>query len=61
MAIFWRHRPDPEQASRTVPARVGPNGDGSTFFITFFQPPLLDDVAFDAAAKEIEVELMQLK
>jgi hypothetical protein len=50
-----------EQASWTVPARVVPNGGGSTFLMTFFQPPALDDVAFDAAAKEVEVELMQLK
>ena len=50
-----------EQASWTVPARVVPNGEGSTFFMTFFQPPVLDDVAFDAAAKEVDVELKQLK
>ena len=29
--------------------------------MTFFQPPALDDAAFDAAAKEVEVELKQLK
>jgi hypothetical protein len=34
---------------------------GSTFFMTFFQPAVLDDLAFDAAAKEVEVELKQLK
>src|SRR5271154_5364513 len=50
-----------EQASWTVPARVVPNGGGSTFFMTFFQPPALDDAAFDAAAKEVDVELKQLK
>jgi hypothetical protein len=50
-----------EQASWTVPARVVPNGGGSTFLMTFFQPPVLDDAAFDAAAKEVDVELKQLK
>jgi len=50
-----------EQASWAVPARVVPNGEGATFFMTFFQPPVLDDAAFDAAAKEVDVELKQLK
>jgi hypothetical protein len=50
-----------EQASWTVPARVVPNGEGCTFFMTFFQPPVLNDAVFDAAAKEVEVELTQLK
>jgi hypothetical protein len=49
------------QASWTVPARVIPNGEGSTFLMTFFQPPVLDDNAFDAAAKEVDVELAKLK
>lgn len=49
------------QASWTVPARVVPNGDGSTFMMTFFQPHALDDEAFDAAAKEVETELAKLK
>ena len=53
----WR---DP-QASRTVPARIFPNGDGCTLLMTFFQPPVLDDPAFDAAATEVEVELAKLK
>jgi hypothetical protein len=29
--------------------------------MTFFQPRTLDDMAFDAAAKEVDVELKQLK
>lgn len=49
------------QASWTVPARVVPNGEGSTFMMTFFQPPALDDKAFDAAAKEVDSELARLK
>jgi uncharacterized protein YndB with AHSA1/START domain len=49
------------QASWTVPARVIPNDDGSTFLMTFFQPPVLDDGAFDAAAKEVDIELAKLK
>jgi hypothetical protein len=50
-----------EQASWTVPARVVPNGGGATFLMTFFQPPVLDDAAFDAAAKEVDIELKRLK
>jgi hypothetical protein len=49
------------QASWTVPARVIPNGDGSTFMMTFFQPPVLDDKAFEAAVKEVDTELAKLK
>lgn len=54
---LWK---DP-QSSWTVPARVVPNGDGSTFLMTFFQPPVLDDKAFDAAAREVDTELARLK
>jgi hypothetical protein len=50
-----------EQASWTVPAGVVPNGGGSTVLMTFFQPPVLDDAAFEPAAKEVEVELKQRK
>jgi uncharacterized protein YndB with AHSA1/START domain len=49
------------QASWTVPARVVPNGDGSTFMMTFFQPPVLDDKEFDVAAQEVDTELAKLK
>lgn len=54
---IWK---DP-QASWTVPARIIPNGDGCTFLMTFFQPPVLDDRAFDAAARELDTELTRLK
>lgn len=54
---LWR---DP-QASWTVPARVVANGDGCTFLMTFFQPPTLDDKAFDAAANDVDIELAKLK
>ncbi len=54
---LWK---DP-QASWTVPARVVPNGDGATFLMTFFQPPVLDDHAFDAAANEVDIEMAKLK
>lgn len=54
---IWK---DP-QASWTVPARVVPNGNGCTFLITFFQPPVLTDAAFDAAAKEVDREMAKLK
>ncbi len=28
---------------------------------TFFQPPVLDNAAFDSAAKKVEIELAKLK
>ena len=37
------------------------DGDGSTFLMTFFQPPVLDDRAFDDAANEVGTELAKLK
>lgn len=49
------------QASWTVPARVVPNSEGCTLMMTFFQPPVLDDAAFEAAAQEVEKELNKLK
>jgi hypothetical protein len=49
------------QASWTVPARVFANGSGCTFLMTFFQPPVMDDNAFEAAAKEVDIELQKLK
>jgi hypothetical protein len=49
------------QASWTVPARVVPNGRGAEFFITFFQPPALDDDEFDRQAALIDTELAALK
>jgi uncharacterized protein YndB with AHSA1/START domain len=50
------HRWKDPQASWAVPARVVPNGDGCTFVMTFFQPSVMDDAGFDAAAREIETE-----
>ncbi len=54
---IWRD----SQASWSVPARVVPNGRGCTFLMTFFQPPALDDRSFDAAAREVDIELRKLK
>lgn len=54
---IWK---DP-QASWTVPARLVANGEGCTFMMTFFQPPAMDDAAFDAASQEVEKELSKLK
>jgi hypothetical protein len=54
---LWK---DP-QASWTVPARIIANGLGRTFPMTFFQPPVLDDRAFDAAGKEVDLELNKSK
>lgn len=49
------------QASWTVPARVVPNGEGCTFMMTFLQPPVMNDAVFDAASREVDVELNKLK
>lgn len=49
------------QAAWTVPARIVPNGRGSEFLITFFQPPVLDDDEFDRQAALVDTELATLK
>lgn len=49
------------QASWTVPARVVPNGDGTEFMMTFFQPPSFDDAFFDEQIKLVDRELATLK
>ena len=48
-------------ASWTVPARVVPNGDGSEFMITFFQPPSFTREFFEEQAALVDRELAQLK
>lgn len=54
---IWK---DP-QASWTVFARVVPNGEGATFMMTFFQPPILSDEQFDQAMREMDIEMGQLR
>jgi hypothetical protein len=49
------------QAAWTVPARVVPNGRGTDFLITFFQPAVLDDDEFDRQAALFDTELAMLK
>ncbi|MGH7084700.1 MAG: SRPBCC family protein [Acetobacteraceae bacterium] len=49
------------QASWTVYARVIPNGGGSEFMITFFQPPGFTDAFFDEQIKLVDFELAKLK
>jgi hypothetical protein len=49
------------QAAWTVPARVVPNGRGTQFLITFFQPAVLDDDEFDRQAALIDTELATLQ
>ena len=67
-----RIRPNPElgtldhdfiapDASWTVPARVVPNGSGSEFMITFFQPRSFTRDFFEEQAALVEKELAQLK
>ncbi len=53
----WR---DP-QATWKVYARVVPNGAGSTFLITLFQPTVMTDPQFDHAMKEMDIEMAKLK
>ena len=54
---IWK---DP-QASWTVYSRVVPNGTGSTFMMTFFQPPIMSDQQFELAMKEMDLEMNKLK
>jgi hypothetical protein len=49
------------QAGWTVPARVVPNGQGSEFMMTFFQPPTFSDSFFDEQIKLVDIELARLK
>lgn len=49
------------QAAWTVPARVVPNGRGTEFLITFFQPAILADDEFDRQIALIDTELATLK
>jgi hypothetical protein len=45
----------------TVPARVVPNGTGTLFMITFFQPPAFSDEFFDQQTALVDTELAKLK
>jgi hypothetical protein len=49
------------QARWEVPTRVVPNGHGTEFMMTFFQPPSFTDRFFDEQIKLIDIELEQLK
>ena len=49
------------EAQWTVPARVVPNGSGSLFTITFFQPPVFSDDVFDQQTTLVDQELATLK
>ncbi len=49
------------QAQWTVPARAIPNGTGSTFLMTLFQPPQMSDEDFDKAMKDMDKEFARLK
>ena len=49
------------EAQWTVPARVVPNGSGTLFTITFFQPPVFSDDFFDQQTALVERELSTLK
>ena len=48
-------------ASWTVHARVVPNGTGTLFMITFFQPPTFTDEFFDQQTALVDKELAMLK
>ena len=53
--------PDEPEWMATVPARVVANGRGADFVMTIFQPPELDDEAFDRELAVIATELTTLK
>jgi hypothetical protein len=55
------HDFDDREASWSVPARVVPNGDGSEFMMTFFQPPGFADAYFDQQIALVDVEMATLK
>jgi hypothetical protein len=48
-------------ASWSVPARVVPNGTGSEFMITFFQPAHFTGEIFDEQVSLVDKELAKLK
>jgi hypothetical protein len=48
-------------ANWTVPARVVPNGSGSEFMITFFQPPSFTKEFFEEQVALVDKELAQSK
>ncbi len=45
----------------TVPARAVANGRGADFLMTIFQPPQLDDEAFDHWLADTATEFTTLK
>lgn len=49
------------EAAWSVPARVVPNGEGSEFMITFFQPPGFTDDYFDQQIALVDKEMAALK
>lgn len=49
------------QATWDVYGRVVPNGAGCTVLMTLFQPPVMDDAMFDAAMRDMDVELAKLR
>jgi hypothetical protein len=53
--------PDHPGWMATVPARVVANGRGADFVMTIFQPPELDDEAFDRELAAIATEFTTLK
>jgi hypothetical protein len=55
------HDFDAPDASWTVPARVVPNGSGSEFMITFFQPTSFAKEFFEEQVSLVDKELAQLK
>ncbi len=60
LGIFDHIWKDP-QASWTVPARVVLNRGGVTVMMTIFQPPVMTDLQFDEAMKEMDQEMNKLK
>jgi hypothetical protein len=53
--------PDEPEWMATVPARVVANGRGADFVMTFFQPPELDDEAFERELALTATEFTTLK
>lgn len=49
------------QATWDAYCRTVPNGDGATVMFTLFQPPGFNDLQFDQAMKEMDIEMAKLK
>jgi hypothetical protein len=60
LGVFDHVWKDP-QATSQVYSHVGPNGEGATVMMTFFQPAVMRDQQFDEAITAMDAEMIKLK